>query len=221
MRTNHRARSEFRRIALVSCGIVIAGWLSAAAARALQAPQTFAIDAANSRVAIEVGRSGMFGFAGHDHEVLAPAVTGRVTFVPDDWSRSSVALEFDASALKVTGKGDPPADVPKVQAVMLGDQVLDVNRFHTVAFRSRRVRATPRTPTSADLVIDGDLTLHGTTRPMTIRAIGTLAPDGVTGRGAFTIKQTEFAMTPVTAGGGTVRVKDEVRVAFDLRARRQ
>jgi polyisoprenoid-binding protein YceI len=167
-----------------------------------------------------VGKSGAFSFAGHNHEVLAPAVTGRVTFDPSDWQRSAVVLQFDASALKVTGKGDPPADVPKVQAVMLSDAVLDVKRYPTVAFRSRRVSATPRTPTTVNLVIEGDVTLHGQTRPMTVRATAVLESDGMTVRGAFPLKQTEFGMQPVTAAGGTVRVKDEVQVEFQLKARR-
>jgi polyisoprenoid-binding protein YceI len=217
---NQNRLASIRRVAAWSSGAVILAWVSAAAVMTMQGPSTFTIDAANSRVLIEVGRSGMFGFAGHDHEVLAPAVTGQVTFDPGDWPRSSVSLHFDASALKVTGKGDPPSDVPKVQSVMLGEQVLDVRRFQTVAFKSRRVSATPRTPNTVDLVIDGELTLHGKTRPMVIRALTTLEPDGMTARGAFAIRQTDFGMTPVTAGGGTVRVKDEVQVQFDLKARR-
>ena len=221
MSDNPRSLASVSRVAAWSFGLIVLEWLSATAAVTVQAPATFGIDAANSHVVIEVGRSGLFGFAGHDHEVIAPAVTGRVTFDPNDWGRSTVALQFDASALKVTGKGDPPADVPKVQTVMLGEAVLDVKRFQTVAFRSRRVSVTPHTPTSADLVIDGDLTLHGQTRPMTIRATTTVRPDGLTARGAFLITQTEFGMTPVTAGGGTVRVKDEVRVEFDLKARHE
>ncbi len=216
-----RPIARARRIGAWSCGVVALASLSAAAAITAQGPATYGIDAANSRVVVQVGRSGMFGFAGHDHEVLAPVVTGRVTFDPADWSRSAVTLQFDASALKVTGKGDPPADVPKVQAVMLGDQVLDVKRFPAVAFRSRRVSATPHGASGADLVIEGDLTVHGETRPATIRAAVTIQPDGLTAQGAFLIKQTEFGMTPVTAGGGTVRVKDDVRVEFELKARHE
>jgi polyisoprenoid-binding protein YceI len=186
----------------------------------MQGAGVFAIDAANSRVVIEVGKSGAFSFAGHIHEVLAPAVSGRVTFEPTDWQHSAVSLQFDASALKVTGKGDSPSDIPQVQRVMLGEQVLDVKRFPTVGFQSRRVSATPRTPTTVDLVIDGALTLHGQTRPATVRATAALDLDGLTVRGGFVIKQTDFGMQPVTAAGGTVRVKDEVDVQFVLKARR-
>jgi polyisoprenoid-binding protein YceI len=213
--------SRIARIGAWSWGLVVLAWLSATAGVTMQAPAIFSIDAANSRVAIEVGRSGLLGFAGHDHEVIAPAVTGRVAFDPRDWAQSSVTLQFDASALKVTGKGDPPADIPKVQTVMFSDQVLDVKRFPSVAFRSRRVSVTPHGPNSADLVIEGDLTLHGETRPATVRAATTIQPDGLTARGAFLIKQTNFGMTPVTAAGGTVRVRDDVRVEFELKARHE
>ena len=203
----------------VCCGIGLAGVTVQVNAGRTQDPAVLTIDAANSHVFIDVGKTGLFGFAGHDHEVIAPAVRGQVTFDPGDWQRSSVSLEFDASALRVTGKGDPPADVPEVQRVMLSERVLDSGRFPTVAFRSRRVSATPRGP-AIELVIDGDLTLHGVTRPTTIRATTSLDPSGLTARGDFTLRQTDFGIQPVTAVGGAVRVKDEISVRFVLRARR-
>jgi polyisoprenoid-binding protein YceI len=183
-----------------------------------QGARTLTIDPAGSRVFIEVGRSGLLGFAGHDHEVLASAVNGRAEVDPTNWARSVVTLEFDASKLKVTAKGDPPSDVPEVERVMLSERVLDVKRFPAVAFRSRRVTATLG-PSGIGLVIDGDFTLHGVTRALTVRSTVTMESTGLTARGTCAIRQTEFGMEPVTAGGGTVRVKDEVRVDFVLKAR--
>ncbi len=131
-----------------------------------------------------------------------------------------MSLEFNAAALKVSGKGEPAADVPQVQQVMLSEQVLDVKRFPTVVFRSRRVSAGPKAANGTALAIEGDFTLHGVTRPLTIHATATLGPDRLTARGTFVIKQTDFGIKPVTAGGGTVKVKDEVQVEFVLEAHR-
>jgi len=198
--------------------LALAGLLIQAEAAGQQArPAELTIDAAGSQVTIDVGRAGVFGFAGHMHEVLAPAVTGRVTVDPANWQHSSVWLEFDASALRVSGKGEPPGDVPEVQRVMQSDRVLDVTRFPVIAFRSREVTATPR-GTDLDLVIAGDLTLHGVTRRLVVRATGSYGAGGLTARGVFDLKQTDFGIQPVTAGGGTVRVKDDVTVQFVLRA---
>lgn len=195
-------------------------WLLAQAANpAGSGPAVLAIDAADSQVVILVGKAGFLSFAGHAHEVIAPAVSGSVTLDPADWQRASVSLEFDASALRVTGKDEAPADVPEVQRVMLSGQVLDVTRFPKISFQSRRVSVTAATSTSANALIEGAMTLHGTTSPMAIRAAVTLdARGGVTARGSFSLKQTDFGMVPVTAAGGTVRVKDELDIQFVLKA---
>jgi polyisoprenoid-binding protein YceI len=199
-------------------GAAVAVWLFGQAAVGL-GPTVLTIDAAESRVVIIVGKTGVFGFAGHAHEVVAPSVGGRVTFDPADWRRASVSLDVDASKLRVTGKGESPADVPEVQRVMLSGQVLDVTRFPKITFQSRRVSVTVRTATSADVLIEGDMTLHGTMRPMAIRVAVTLDAGGrVTARGSFSLKQTEFGMVPVTAVGGAVRVKDELDIEFVLKA---
>jgi MOSC domain-containing protein YiiM len=35
--------------------------------------------------------------------------------------------------------------------------------------------------------------------------------------GSATVKQQEFGITPITIAGGTVKVKDEVKIEFDIR----
>jgi len=179
-----------------------------------------AVDAANSQVVIRVGKAGVFGFAGHAHEVAAADVRGQVVVDEADLSRASVSLEFGAAALRVTGKDEPPADVGEVQRVMLSDRVLDVARFPTISFRSRRVSIASRHAAAVDLLVEGDFTLHGTTRPMTIRVSAAFDAVGrLTARGSCSLLQSDFGMVPVTAAGGMVRVRDEIDVQFVLRAR--
>lgn len=177
------------------------------------------IDPADSSVMILVGKTGVLSLAGHTHEVVAPLVRGRVTLNPADWQQASVVLEFDASALRVTGKGDSPSHVPEIQRTMLSGQVLDVVRFPQITFQSVRVVATLHTALSADLLIEGRLTLRGTTRPMAIRTAVTIDSSGrMVARGSFSLKQSEFGMVPVTAAGGTIKVKDELDIQFVLKA---
>ena len=199
----------------------LAAWLLAQAPlRTGGGPTGLVIDAANSQVLIEVGKAGVFGFAGHAHEVAATDVRGEVIVDRGDLSRASVSLDFEAGALQVTGKGEPPADVAEVQRVMLSTRVLDAGRFPTVSFRSRRVSVTVRPAAAAELLIEGDLTLHGTTRPMTVRASAAFDSEGrLTARGSCSLLQSEFGIVPVTAAGGTVRVRDEVDIQFVLSAK--
>lgn len=71
-----------------------------------------------------------------------------------------------------------------------------------------------------ELRIAGDLTLHGATRPLSVPVRVVLAPDRLKAEGKATVRQTDFGIRPVTAGAGTVRVKDEIDVNFSISARR-
>lgn len=185
-----------------------------------QAREEFRINAGASNLVVHVGRAGVLGFAGHDHEVAVPAVDGRVTFDRADVSRSSVSVEFDAAAMAVTGKGEPPEDVPEVQRVMRSDRVLDVERHPTITFMSRSVSVLEASADRMRLRIEGQLTLRGITRPLTVPVDLQLSADRLTVTGKATVRQTLFGIRPVTAGAGTVRVKDDVEVVFTVVAHR-
>lgn len=179
----------------------------------------FRIDPASSKMTVHVGRSGLFAFAGHDHEVAVPAFTGLVTMDRTDVSRSKLSVQFNAAAMTVTGKGEPPEDVPEVQRVMLSDRVLDVERHPKISFVSSRISLVQRSADRMKLRIDGQLTLRGITRPVTVPIEVRLSADRLTATGKATVRQTLFGIRPVTAGAGTVRVKDEVEVVFMVVAR--
>jgi polyisoprenoid-binding protein YceI len=192
-----------------------------AAIVAAQEPEELVIDPAQTTITLHVGRAGVFGFAGHDHEVVAPAVRGQITLNRSNVGRSTVSAAFDATALKVTGKGEPAEDVPEVQRVMLSNQVLDVQRHPTITFQSRQVSVVKQSSDQMTLRIAGDLTLHGVTRPLDLPVTVELTADGLRANGKTSVQQSQFGIRPVTAGAGTVRVKDEVEVMFSVRARRR
>jgi len=177
---------------------------------------TYTIDPDASRVRIHVGKSGLFSFVGHTHEVAAPAVSGTVVLNAASLDQSSVRVLFDATAFKVTGEGEPAGDVPEVQQTMESARVLDVQRFPRVNFVSKAVRVTGRDGERVRLRIDGDLTLHGVTRMQRLDVMAGITPDRIAATGIVTVKQTQFGIEPVTAGAGTVRVKDDVDVEFSI-----
>jgi polyisoprenoid-binding protein YceI len=199
--------------------IVPMAWTAAIASMPAQGPQKYSIDPGATSVMIHVGKAGMFAFAGHDHEVAAPAVQGTITMDPADPTRSTLTLTFDAAAMKVTGKGEPAADVPEVQRVMLSERVLDVQRYPTLTFRSRSVSLVQKSADRLALRITGDLTLRGTRRPLVVPVQVRLTANGLSAEGKVTLRQTDFGIQPVTAAGGTVRVKDELEIVFSVNAR--
>jgi polyisoprenoid-binding protein YceI len=176
------------------------------------------VDPSASQITIQVGRSGVFRFAGHDHEVVGLIGSGQIALDSSNLARSTVTLSIPTRALKVTGKGEPKKDVAEVQSAMEQD-VLDVSRHPTIRFESRQVKVTVPSESTPSLAITGDLTLHGATRSITVPVQVRLDGRSLTATGTVTIRQTAFGIQPVSAGGGTVKVKDELRVTFTIRAR--
>ena len=203
--------------ALVILSVSVSLLLASAPVRS--APRVFTLEPARSRLTIEVGKAGVFGFAGHEHQVVAGTFRGTATFDPQRLGQSAVDLTFDAAALRVTGQGEPPKDVPQVEATMVGPTCLDAGRFPTIRFVSKSVTAAgPVGPDGGDLALRGELTLHGVTRPLTLRVHLDVSGQTLAATGATTLKQTDFGITPISKAG-VVKVKDELSLAWRISGR--
>ena len=194
--------------------VVVTGlspWARAAGSR------TFTVEPEQSHALIAVGKSGAFSFAGHTHEVEAPLTSGAVHLDTDDPSHGDVRLEFNAAAMRVTGKGESASDVPKVTATMLSDAVLDVNRYPAITFESTSVMG-KGSAGALELSVSGKLSIHGKTQTVTAPVSVKVAGNQLTASGKFLIKQTDFGITPISVGG-VVKVKDELSITFTIAAR--
>jgi polyisoprenoid-binding protein YceI len=65
-------------------------------------------------------------------------------------------------------------------------------------------------------MVTGRLTIHGETRPTTF----TVVRRNGRFRGTVGLKQSDFGIQPISILGGTVRVKDELKIEFDVVARK-
>lgn len=161
------------------------------------------VDVAHSTLRIHVAKTGLFSAFGHNHEIETPIESGEVV----ESGRLSVSLRVDSRKLKVLDPEDPKSR-PEVQQTMLGPQVLDSARYPEIRFESEKIE----TKGPDHWVVTGRLTLHGQTHPISFD----VARAASVYKGTATIKQTEFGMTPVTVAGGSVKVKNEVKVEFAI-----
>ena len=166
-------------------------------------PQAHTIDPHASVVTVRVYKAGVFSALGHDHEITAPIAGGKV-----DTAARSVELQIDAGALHVRDPKGSEHDRQEIQKTMLGPEVLDVERNPRIVFRS--IGAESMGPNS--WTVRGSLTLHGETRPVTV-AVSEREGHYV---GHSLLKQSDFGIKPIRVAGGTVRVKDEIRIEFDI-----
>ncbi len=182
-------------------------------ARATEA--TYAVVESKSSVRVHVGKTGAFSFAGHKHEVQAP-VSGTVTADPANLPGSSVDLAFASARLHVLPEGEPAGDAPKVEAVMHGPSVLDAIRFPEIHFRAKNPTGRALSGGNYELTLVGELSLHGVTREITVPVKVMLDGRTLTATGQAILRHDQFGMTPVSAGGGLVKVANEIRIEFKV-----
>lgn len=205
-------RGLLRRTPLTVTSVLLALW-SAALVHAAEA--TYAVVESKSLVRIHVGKTGAFSFAGHKHEVQAP-VAGTVTADPANLSGSSVDLTFASARLHVMPEGEPTGDAPKVEEVMRGPGVLDVVRFSEIRFRSTKVNGRALGSGGYDLSLVGELSLHGVTREIALSVQVALDGRLLTCTGRTTLRHDQFGMKPVSAGGGLVKVANDIQIEVQI-----
>jgi polyisoprenoid-binding protein YceI len=66
--------------------------------------------------------------------------------------------------------------------------------------------------------VDGRLSLHGVTRAHPLTAELLVFGDGIRLRGESSLRLPEYRIRPVTALAGTIKLKDELKLAFDVAA---
>jgi polyisoprenoid-binding protein YceI len=201
IRVEEREKPMNKIAKTIFAGLAALGCVTCAAAAG---PEPRAIDAAHSSLKVRVFKSGFFSAFAHNHEVEAPIESGEVA----ESGSPLVELRVDARKMSVL---DPEASADtraQVQKTMLGPQVLDTEHYPEIHFRSTEIEAKG----TDHWLVHGTLDLHGQGHPV---AVDVTLKDGLY-RGSATLKQSGFGMKPVTVAGGTVKVKDEVKVEFEI-----
>jgi len=164
---------------------------------------THQINTSQSSLIVSVFRTGLFAFAADDHQINAPIASGEI-----DDPLTSVSFVVSAAQLTVLDPKSSADRRAQVQAKMLGPEVLDSVRYATIEFKSMSIEGSAASGWS----VSGLLTLHGTTRPITVHATESAGHF----KGTAYVEQTDFGITPITIVAGTVKVKNQVRIDFDI-----
>lgn len=166
-------------------------------------PQVHPIDAEHSVITVRVFKSGLLSAFADNHEIRAPISSGSL-----DETGRRVELVIDSRKLVALDPGLSPEKRNEVQQRMLGPEVLDSDRFREIRFEASSVEQTSHD----HFLVSGSLSLHGRTKPISLhiqRSNGRYHGDAV-------LKQGDFGISPISVAGGAVRVKDELKIEFDI-----
>jgi polyisoprenoid-binding protein YceI len=169
--------------------------------------QQHTIDTAKSVMTVRVYKAGVLSAFGHDHEIAAPIAGGKV-----DSAAHTVELHTNANALRVRDPKVSEKDRGEIEKTMLGPEVLDAGRYPEIVFRSTAAEPTG----TGSWKVQGTLTLHGQTQPVTAE----VRENAGRYEGTSLLKLADFGIKPVRIAGGAVKVKDEIRIEFDIQLAR-
>jgi polyisoprenoid-binding protein YceI len=185
-----------------------------------QGSAPYSIDPAQSKLEIHVYKEGVFKAFGHDHLIAAKQLSGQVQLDPQKIDQSSVRLHVPAKSLTVVDPGESEKDRRDVQTTMEGEKVLDVAKFPEIIFSSSSVSAAKKTPAGWELTLSGKLKLHGVEKPVAFPLQLHFEANELRGDGGLSILQSDYGIIPVKVGGGAVKVKDKIKITFNIQARK-
>jgi len=176
---------------------------------------TYNLDASQSKFMAHANRSGLFWFKGHSHHLAASDFSGQVELTPDTITPASLKLVVKAASLHETG-----ADFTEPQKQIINKELKDIvfhpDKYPDITFQSTNVTAKTMAAGRYEVKIDGNLTLHGVTKRITIPAVVTLAGNNMRAVGQFSIDRDDFKVKATSAFHGLVRVDDDVKFEFDI-----
>jgi polyisoprenoid-binding protein YceI len=178
--------------------VLLAGMLPAMLPQGNAAPT-----AQQSAITIRVFKSGLFSGFAHNHIVVAPV--DQAALDPAHMTANIIVVTKD---IKVTDPDVSQKDRTEIQTTMLGPTVLDAAKFPEIRFKSSRIEQT----SPQHYRVMGTLDLHGASKEIVFEASG--GPEHY--HGATKLKQTDFGIKPISMGGGSIKVKDELELEFDV-----
>ena len=179
----------------------------------------YRIDAGRSRFFVQGMAEGMLSMFGHDPVIAVCGFGGDVRCVPDTLESASLLMLVQADSLAVVNKVSDK-DRREMERGMRQD-VLEIARYPEIVFVSTKVAANRTAEGQYQTRINGTLSLHGVTRDQQINARVTVNGGGLRAQGEFALRQSDYRIKPVSAVGGTLKLKDELRLSFDIVAERQ
>jgi len=199
------------RLAFILAGLALSAFATAAEEKA-----AYSIDHARSKLEINVYKAGLFKAFGHDHLISVGEISGRVEFDAKKIENSSVSMKVVANSLSVIDPGESEKNRNEIQATMKGPQVLDVAKFPEITFSSTSVSVMKKTADAWELTVTGKLDLHGVGKPVSLPLQFHVEGDQLVATGEVLLLQTEYGITPVSVAGGSVKVKDKLRIGFTI-----
>lgn len=179
----------------------------------------YTLDTGVSRFTVRAFASGMLSAFGHNPTFAVRQYSGEVQFNPETPEATSLQITIKAASLEVADNISDK-DRRDIESEMR-DRVLEIAKYPEIVYECSRVTVNKTGDGQYSVSLNGNLTLHGVTRGQSVSAKVAVTGDLLRAFGECSLRQSDYNIKLVSAMGGGLKVKDEVKLSFDLAARKR
>lgn len=175
----------------------------------------YRINPAQSRFMANVGSGGLLWFLGHSHHFAIRDFTGEATVTPGTLTPASLQMTVKAASLEETGKNFT-AEQKQIINNSARKEVLEVEKYPEIVFKSKSITGNAKPDGQYEAKINGDLTVHGVTRPIEIPTRVSVNGNTLHANGRFSINRSDYNVKTHSIKWGTIRVRNKIEFEFDI-----
>lgn len=185
-------------------------------------PVKVTVEKSRSHIIAVTYRSGLLGFLGHEHALLATEWSSDICYAADEISHSSVQITVPTESLRIDserareianlGPGPSEEEIEEIQVSMLSAENLAANKYPRLTFEA----SSASLKSENEVILEGPITLRGQTT--TVRFPVTVSRPSETGimlSGRFEVLQTDFGIEPESVAG-VANVANDVAIVFKI-----
>jgi polyisoprenoid-binding protein YceI len=179
----------------------------------------YVMDTRASQFTVQVFSGGILSAFGHNPTIGIRDFVGEAQVNPEEPERSSLKIIIRPESLKVR---DDLSDKDRDEMERaMQQEILETSSYPEIVYECSNLSADQAGEGQYSVKLNGDLTLHGVTRPQTVPARVVLTGDSLRAFGNFSLVQTDYDLKLASVAGGALKVKDELKFSFNILARKK
>jgi polyisoprenoid-binding protein YceI len=179
---------------------------------------SYVIERRASQFTLQVLAGGVLSAFGHNPTIAIRDFSGEAQADTEDLSHASLKVVIKAQSLAVRDDISDK-DRREIERIMQ-EEILESSAYPDIVYECSGI-AVSNAGQGYTATLNGNLTLHGVTRPQAVKAQVAVMGDTLRAFGSFSILRTDYDLKLVTVAGGALKVKDELKFSFNILARKK
>lgn len=179
----------------------------------------YSLDPKPSTFTVRAFSTGLLSAFAHNPTFAIRNYEAEAQFDPERIESTSLKLTIHAASLAVVDNVSDK-DRQEIESRMRAE-VLETDQYPEIVYQCSNATVSKTDGGQYWMAFNGELSLHGVMRPLVISARVALNGTTVRAFGDFSVLQSEYGIKLASAAGGTIRIKDELKLSFNLVCRKQ